>query len=456
MRRALICLFVVVAIGLEAGPRRRAVAPPGGRTVIDTRYLNAAVEIANWLDTLAQRRGGGLAWANYEGSNAITPGLPGTSGVGLFYLRLYQVTRDARYLDSANAAATFAYSQHAMLRAEWQSGMTGVGELLIALHRETHDPQQLERIRTIANAIIAQATQDGDAIYWQTTNHAIGIAHGNGGPIIFLTHAFEATGERRYLDAAEAAMRWMARHTVPIGSGILWKQYTTDTEGAMAWCGGSTGAIEVLRVLERATGGVSYRQQIDATARGIAHEAHRIGSSGVAWPYRNGGPRAGGQPYVYCHGSSSTMIAMEHAARATGDVTYGELASAAAQHLIEAHDPQLFWPHIRGMNIRQPGFMVGVASIGHGFLELWRLRREQQHLDAAVTAGNDLLRIGNRPAPNQLRFINILDGPAEWLADSGYGIGWWDGASGIGMYLLELHDALRGVDPADDVTPVNP
>lgn len=448
------CVAVLLATDAFAAPRRRAVSPP--RSVVDTRYLNAAIEVANRLDTLAIRRGDGLAWANEEGSSQPTPGLPGTSGVGLFYLRLFQVTREPRYLASAQAAATYAFAQHAVMQAEWQGGMTGVGELLVALYRVKKDESQLVRIRTVADAIIRKATTDGDAIYWPTPNNAIGIAHGNGGPALFLTHAYETTGDGRYLDAAEAAVRWMSRHTVPAGGGILFKQYTTDAHGALAWCGGSTGAIEVLRILERATGNVLYRQQIDATARGIAHEVRRDAQNGVIWRYFSANGPGTGEPYVYCHGSSSNMVAMEHAGRLTGNGEYRDIANAAAQHLIDAHATEPLWPHIRHTNIRQPGFMVGVASIGHGMLELWRSRREPRHLQAAVAAGDDLLRIANRPTPGQLRFINIVDGPADWLADAGYGIGWWDGASGIGIYLLELHDALRGIAPADDVTPISP
>lgn len=77
-------------------------------------YLKFAEQTANWIKTTGKASKFGKLWSqspdskeNFDDYPMLTPKsiYGGSAGVGLFYLRLYQVTKKAEYLDEAKAAA---------------------------------------------------------------------------------------------------------------------------------------------------------------------------------------------------------------------------------------------------------------------------------------------------------------------------------------------------------------
>ena len=84
-------------------------------------YLQAAIETANWIDTLAVKTEHGRIWkALPEGQDGYREDVPmftsksmydGSAGIGIFLIRLYEATSDERWLKEAEEAAA-----HIMLR----------------------------------------------------------------------------------------------------------------------------------------------------------------------------------------------------------------------------------------------------------------------------------------------------------------------------------------------------
>ena len=76
-------------------------------------YVKFAEQTANWIKTTGKAGRFGKLWnqspdskENYDDYPMLTPKslYGGSAGVGLFYLRLYQVTKKDEYLEEAKAA----------------------------------------------------------------------------------------------------------------------------------------------------------------------------------------------------------------------------------------------------------------------------------------------------------------------------------------------------------------
>ena len=82
-------------------------------------YLRAAIETANWIDTLAVKTEYGRIWkALPEGQEGYREDVPmftsksmydGSAGIGIFMIRLYEATSDARWLKEAEEAAALQH-----------------------------------------------------------------------------------------------------------------------------------------------------------------------------------------------------------------------------------------------------------------------------------------------------------------------------------------------------------
>ena len=78
-------------------------------------YLQAAIETANWIDTLAVKTEHGRIWkALPEGQDGYREDVPmftsksmydGSAGIGIFLICLYEATSDERWLKEAEEAA---------------------------------------------------------------------------------------------------------------------------------------------------------------------------------------------------------------------------------------------------------------------------------------------------------------------------------------------------------------
>jgi lantibiotic modifying enzyme len=461
MRKLLLALLVCAFSAEVAEARKqRAVRTPPAE---DHRYAEVATHAAAWVAALGQPSGDRTAWPTDATASSAAVGLAGTTGVGMLHLRLYQVTRDPQHLETANRAsnyiARFSFSPNGW---EWQSGAVGCASFLMALYRETGDVEQLRRAQRIADWVLSQGIADADGgLHWVAPSQAprvfTGIAHGAAGVAMLLLQIHEKAPEPRYLAAAEAALRWTARYTIPIGTdGIGWKRLTTDSHAYHGWCGGSAGMIFVLAKAYELTGNAAYRAMLVKTAEGLIASGRRE-AAGMSWT------RSTDQTVpqlVYCHGSGSIIGALSVAYEATGDARYLEVANEAVAYLMtvsERHGEGLNWPHGVSEPVSWSGFSVGTASIGHAFLRLYGQTGDPRLLDLARRTAAFLMARAEAPRPGQLRWASIVEPvPAAYAAEQAYKTGWWDGTAGIAMFFLELHDYTNGRRPPRDFSPANP
>jgi lantibiotic modifying enzyme len=470
-----------------------------------TPYLDAALEVSNYLTSLERPQASGIAWPSSDQPSAyISTGVDvGASGIGFFYLRLYQVTRDPAYLDKARKAADFVAYQYRNGQIygdyDWLSGVAGGGEFFLAMYSATADPAFLDRAKFAGDWLESSALVDAGGYHWVfpgLTNVYTSLAHGAGGVALFLTHLYRQTSNPTDLQYAEGAVRWATHYTLPLGdSAIGWKRLTTDTVTYNGWCGGSAGMYFVLKELWQVTGNDDYWNLMLSTARGLTIAADwkcpgggaysaSAGCPGgalpqAAWGY--GIPSYNDYPEIVCHGVSSMLFVLFDAFASTGDATFRDAARAGIRWLeavAEAQPQGLRWEHIYGSGLLEPGFLTGTAAVGYAFLRYSRLDPDDSpapphrtagprpaassYLKEAQAAADYLLSVADHPQPGQSRWLTYsLPKPALASDPVGfpveYDTGWYTGAAGIGIFLLDLHDATRGTGAvSDELTPLNP
>lgn len=462
MKRILSFAFAcILTMSATAAPRQRAVRAPGFPS--GAAYLEAAKSAARWLDSMERRTARGLAWPWSDRNPYTAPGLgSGAAGIGTFFLRLHQVTGDAVYLEKARGAAAFVASEFkrtSVLGPDWQSGTVGGGEFLLLMYRHTGETIYRDDARALADLLLAGGTREGDSIHWPlagSDSHFTGIVHGTAGVAMFFARVAEVTGAKAYLTAAEDAYRWVRRHTVPLAEGIGWKRRTKDTEAYHGFCGGSAGILVLSLELHRATGEARYLEDYVATADGLAASRRTPAPGQASWPYTSS--NSGNAPVVYCHGTSCAITALAEAWKVTGNGRYQSIARDGAERLralsltIDGAAPA--WPHVENFGQVETGYQTGAASVGYTFLRLHALLGDHQSLARAVEVGDFLLKVADRPAAGQMRWINFLLMPPDKTRE--YETGWYAGAAGIGLFLLDLHDRLSGKPPIERFSPMRP
>ena len=463
MKRASAILLVLVAlVAIPLFAKRRAFTPRGNTTP----YLEAAKQTAAWLTTMERRTPDGIAWAFSDKNSFAGTGLShGAAGIGAFHLRLYQATRDAKYLEVARGAASFIAAEYRRGREggyDWQSGAVGGGEFFVLMYRETRDPKYLEDARMTGAILLRQAIRDASGTHWEFTgnpNVFTGIAHGAAGAGVFFLHLHELTGEAQYLDVARDVHKWMRQHHIKLGAdGIGWKRLTKDSFAYHGFCGGSSGIIYFLDELARATEEEAHRADFIATANGLANGADTIAPDKAGWRYTS--DRNGNRGVIYCHGTSCATTAMLQAWTVTGDHRYRDLARAAMRQ-IDSLETTLggdgpLWPHIERSSSLETGFQLGAASVGYTYLRVHAALGDREYLDQAIRTADHLIRIADRPAAGQMRWINykrLAPGSTSTVA---YDTGWYTGSAGIGLFLLDLHERLSGRPPLERFSPMRP
>ncbi|HEX8337002.1 MAG TPA: lanthionine synthetase LanC family protein [Pyrinomonadaceae bacterium] len=466
-------LFVPAGAQRPWSPRR----PEASRA--STPYLDAAVGVANWLNTLERPMNPGLAWADHDGPNAfVATGVSaGAAGIGFFFLRLYQATKNPTYLDKARRAADYVAAAHATGRAgaaaEWFTGRAGEGDFFLTLHAATGDPLQLERARAAGEWLLRDAKEGGGGYYWvhpQANGRVYtGFAHGTAGVVHFLTRLYEVSGDERFLAYARGGVRWMKGYVYEWEDGSVgWKRLTTDANAYHGWCGGATGIYYVLKRLHRVTGEPEYRELMLRTARGLVvgmHPRCPDGSLSCAAPeaatraWYSYSPGAGHTMSAYCHGASTNAVVLFDAYHETGDETFLRAARAGARWLRAVGEPApggLKWEHIYGEPLEETGLGGGAAGDGYAFVKYSRYDPDPAYAEAAKAAAGYLLAIATRPQPGQMRWPNFTS-KTDWIPDQPANLsGWYVGAAGVGIFMLELHSATLGVAAGYDLSGINP
>ncbi len=394
-------------------------------------YLDAAVEVAAWLS--AQARHDQIIPDQAFSDTTATSSLgAGASGRILFFLELFQATKDPRYLARAEAEADVVLLQVAG-RAEdneaalgLYNGVAGGIVALTALQRlvpaerfedalsrltpmlmrpsvssindvivgaagrgltllEVADSGQRAEVLSVATVIgdtlIGRAKSEGIGLYWLRAEdmefNLPNFSHGTAGVGFFFARLHEATGRPEYLEVARSAADYLVQ-IADHDDGLFLVPYGVPNEGFstnydIGWAHGPAGTARLFYQLWKITGEERYLDQVEANARTLVAAGVPIASSDTL---RWAGPFRIDQRF----GTSGAVTFLLGLNRVRPKAAYEQLARAILDDIIARstlHDDSRYWslPRYgfqgnRGEEASYTGYFYGAAGLGLSLLHM--------------------------------------------------------------------------------------
>ncbi len=285
------------------------------------------------------------------------------------------------------------------------AGAAGTGFFLLNLYAARQAKSWLDGARELGDYLEQHAVREDGQAYWPIAPDRetvyLGFSHGAAGIGTFLVHLAGATGEDKWLELAREAAAYVIAHAVddgPDGWGWAKQPPPVEPDVRLQWCHGSPGVSLFFLALAEATGDPTYDA---ALGRAVAANLRRGRTA-----------RIGG---CFCHGKAGNADCLLEVWRVRKDPRLLEAARAWGADLYGGHSV-----HRKvGERAYGPGFMTGLAGIGHFLL---RLADPEETPAAFLVAGGipdavlEAVRAANRLA---LRPGSEADRAIESLASLG-------------------------------------
>jgi hypothetical protein len=320
----------------------------------DARHRSVLADGARWLAQGAPRWGG-----------RPLPGLyVGEAGIAAALLHAGQVLGERAFIENA-AERSRGIAGLPHVSPDLFNGTAGRIRFHLLLWDETGDPAQLEFAASAGEHLLARAEHAGCKGLKRTIPPGydgmsgcayLGYAHGAAGIADVLLDLFEATGDERFLRAAQRAGSWLADLAVPAladASGLNWPAEEGEDPFAAMWCHGAAGV---------------GRFYLHAARLGVIPDAWQL-VAGAARSVARGTRWAGP---TQCHGSAGSIEFLLDVFQATGDRAFLTECWSLAR-LLEAfaleREGLFVWPS-EERDTSTPDYMVGYAGVAVCLLRL--------------------------------------------------------------------------------------
>ena len=431
-------------------------------------YIAIAEETARWIKTTEKITPFGKRWEQSPDSAEDFSDYPmltekalygGSAGIGLFYLRLYQVTGKEEYLLEAKAAAADiiatdegkAFYENALEHTKgtvdklvhvknmpgWKigyyNGPTGSAYLVLKLYEVTGEKAYRDYVVKAADDLLAAAKKAPEGIYWSEQGDLCGDA----GFATYLISVWELTKDVKYLDAAKALGKYIVSKgkNAPKG-GKYWNVVDLtiiDFPADVFWVNlahGTAGVGWIFAILYKVSQDEVFLQAAkDAAAyiQGIA-----VGDEeAVLVPYLDSLERGPSTEFYYlstCHGPAGTALLFEALYAVTKEKEYLDWVKKLSRGIIKAGAPENY---SRGY-WRSQALCCGTPGLVEHFISVYRLTGEEEFLDYAKRSARTV--IGQSHVDDSKSDIYKAADSRRWLGN------WWrtipqDVHSYSGLYI---------------------
>ena len=461
--RLLACLLALLGTGC-AGRTAAPSSPTSSQAGATERpYLRAALEIADWLDTVAVRQDVGVAWpAQIEGEPAFDRGLyAGVPGVVLFYLEAHRATGDARLIARAEDAADWLASGLAGPK-ELEPGLYGeYGGLTLAFletWRASGNARHRDAARRVIERILDQAAATESGVTWGPATGVTDIIGGSAGIGLLLLAVAEPLEMPDALMLARGAGDHLLSLGIPEHGGTKWAMTPSFERRMPNFSHGTAGIGYFLVRLYERTGDERYLEGARAGGRYLRAIASDTTPRDGAGDEPAEGPllilhsEPGREDLFYlgwCHGPPGTLRFLHALADTTaGDATESESWARFARRL--AHGL-----HASGLPARTPGFWnnagvcCGDAGVADALLAVAARNPDEPASNANRALAHALLA-------DALARSTVDERGRRWthaehrvrpeLLTTQTGL--MQGAAGIGLVLLRADARAAGRPPA--------
>ncbi len=364
-------------------------------------YLKAAIDTAEWIDTLAIKTEYGRIWqALPEGQDGYREDVPlftpksmydGSAGIGIFFIRLYEATGDTRWLTEAEEAAAHIISTK--VGVEWYqttlhsevkgiipvpgwaagpyNGPVGEAYFLEDLYQVTGKQEYRDYVLYVADVLLEAAVTDERGLHWSDQEDITA----DGGFIVFLDILYRKTGIKKYLELAKEGLTYAMNIAVGDETGRLIPYQDHPVTGPtydkyyLSTCHGPVGSTLAFRELYEITREEIYRNWTIELSRGIvragAPEKH-------SWGFWN--------CQCQCCGTAGILEHFAAMYEYTGEKEFYDYMIRTADVMLSDSDhrtPGLrtwydsWWRTIPTRVVSYPGLYVGVAGCASSLLRTY-------------------------------------------------------------------------------------
>lgn len=415
-------------------------------------YIKIAEETAAWIKTTEQQTASGKRWVQSPDSEEDFSDYPmltekalygGSAGVGLFYLRLYQVTGKEEYLSEAKETAAdiiatdegVAFYERTLKPKEvadklvhvknmpgwtagYYNGPTGSAYLVLKLYELTSEEQYKKYAVKVADDLLAAAKTAPEGIYWSEQNDLCGDA----GFVTYLVSVYDITKDAKYLDAAKSLGEYiLSKGKAAPRGGKYWNVVDLtiiDFPEDVFWVNlahGTSGVAWIFTILYKATKDERFLQAAKEGAKYLQGIA--VGDEeAVLIPYLDSEKRGPSTEFYYlstCHGPAGTALLFEALYKITGEAEYLEWVKKLSRGIIEAGAPENY---SRGY-WRSQALCCGTPGLLEHFISVYKLTGEKEFLNYAKRTARTV--IGQSQVDDDGTDIYKLENKRRWLGN------WW-------------------------------
>ena len=449
-------------------------------------YIAIAEETAKWIKTTEKITPYGKRWIQSPDSEEDFSDYPmltekalygGSAGVGLFYLRLYQVTKKEEYLLEARAAADdiiatdegTAFYENALNNPKavqdklvhvknmpgwitgYYNGPTGSAYLVLKLYEVTKEEKYKDYVIKAADDLLAAAKQSPEGIYWSEQNDLCGDT----GFATYLVSTWELTKDNKYLESARSLGNFLVSKgkDAPNG-GKYWNVVDLtiiDFPSDVFWVNlahGTSGVGWIFTILYKATKDEIFLQSAKDAAKYIQGIA--VGDEeAVLVPYLDSLEKGPSKEFYYlstCHGPAGTALLFEALYTITKEQDYLEYVKKLSRGIIKAGAPENY---SRGY-WRSQALCCGTPGLLEHFISVYKLTGEKEFLTYAKRTARTV--IGQSHVDDDANDIYKAGQSRRWLGN------WWRtipqdvhtysglyiGTAGNAWSLLSLAGVLKG------------
>lgn len=338
-------------------------------------YLKSAVEAAAWISQYEIIEDKGKTWMAYPEDQNGAKGTfvlgkknfyAGAGGIGFFYLRLYQVTKEEKWLHEAEEAAAYilnhetdiSYYRDIQKKIEtdkdnvygwafsYKVGPISEGQFVYALYEETKKEEYKAFAIRQADIFVEAVIRDSKGAHWSDTRDIVGDAGG----IVYLIQVYKQTGDNKYLQTAIEAGNYIGQfgHEAKNGGTYydLYDVYAAGEGGKgtvhVNFSHGSAGTGYLWAVLYEATGNEKYLRLAESVVDYL--EGIALGDDEAALlPYQDHPETGPDNNKIYlgmCGGPIGTTFFFKKLYETTGNKKYLQWTNRLAHGLIKAGVPE--------------------------------------------------------------------------------------------------------------------
>jgi lantibiotic modifying enzyme len=394
-------------------------------------YLDKAIAAEKWLQSVEQKDSTGIFWPNIKDSAIVTNDLyAGNAGIVLFYLELYQATKNDTYLQKIKQGINYILVNQPdtlfWLNCGLYSGHAGTVYLLHQAYMVTHDPEYLHHSKIVLSELKKMLLSKQ-----VSTRLANDIVYGYSG--IGLTFLY--AHEHKLIDDALQIAKVIGDTLLNRCEGKRWPMFMSDVFEKYYMPNFSHGTAGVAYYLAKLYQ-VSHDKKYLSAAITSGNYLLSLSNADAMIYHAEPDTAAMKRYYLgYCHGPVGTARLYYALHQISGDNKWQVALDKSISYVMNCGIPKKRLPGYWD-NVSQ---CCGNAGIATFYMQLYQRFKKKEYLYFSEVMANNLLERSDSK-DNGIYWPQAENRKQPDLIQTQ--TGFMQGSAGIGIMLLQL-DAVK-------------